>query len=184
MNKSLFVLAMALLGLISFSCQESGGSAELQQEVLASPEFSAFVAAYQSRGADLVKERQEQSRKAEEELANLDTREKIERREQMAQQRRAEQEKEQEMKKPLDERNKKISSLLSEEKKLSPEELKAAIREIDRSLGITQEMLVPARTQKMKTALADLMNRFPEIREQEATFLKDCLDAYGQDTKR
>lgn len=175
---------MALLALLAFSCQDSAGSTELQQEVLASPEFAAFAEAYQNRGADLVKERQEESRKAEEELAGLDTKEKMERREKMAQQRRAEQEKEQEMKKPLDERNKKISSLLSGEKKLSPEELKAAIREIDRSLGITQEMLVPARTQKMKAALAALMDRFPEIKEQEATFLKDCLEAYGQDDKR
>ena len=141
---------IADLVLIGVSCQNSADPQKLREKVMASPEFAALVDAYENRSNDLVNEGGQAvtSFKAEEEQKKL-----------------------------IDERNRQIRALLASEKKPSREEFEEAVREIDQSLGITTEMVTPAKTRRMKEALAALLEKFPEIREQNADFVKNCLAA-------
>ena len=145
---------IAILATIVVSCQNSTDPEKLREQVLASSEFAALVEAYENRGVDLLNEMQSLQGESDE--------------------------KEQETKKIMEERNRQIRALLNGEEKLSKEEYEAAVSQIDESLGTTPEMFLPARTERMKAAMAALMKKFPEIGEQKASFVQDCLSAYKE----
>lgn len=176
MKRSLFIAA--ILSLAAFSCQESVDPVKLKEQVLASREFAAFVEAYENRGADLMNEKKEESQKLLQELENLSPEEKKARREKAEAARQAEAEKERQNRRLMEERNHRIKILLAGEKKLSKTEFEAAVREIDTELSISPEVAMPARTRRMKEAMASLLDKFPGIREQGADFIKDCLSDY------
>lgn len=176
MKRSSFIFT--ILALLAVSCQNSGSPEELQERVIASPEFAALAEAYQNRGSDQLQELEEKSRKLDQELAGLPPEEMQARQKEIDEERRVEQEKAQEKKKLLDERNRQIKALLAGEKKLSKSEFEEAVRQIDQSLGITQEVISPAKTQRIDEAMAALLEKFPKIKEQSATFIQDCLSAY------
>lgn len=148
---------IAILAMAVVSCQNSADPEKLRERVLASSEFAALVEAYQSRGADLLQEKQSLQGEGGQD-----------------------QQKDQEAKKIMEERNRQIRALLSGEKKLSKEEFEEAVSQIDESLGATPEMLLPVRTQRMKAAMAALMEKFPGIKEQKASFIQDCLSVYRE----
>ena len=176
MKRSLFIVA--ILSLAAFSCQESVDPGKLKEQVLASREFAAFVEAYENRGTDLMNERKEENQKMMQELENLSPEEKKARREKAEEARKAEEEKEKQNRRMMEERNHRIKILLAGEKKLSKTEFEEAVREIDIELGISPEVAMPARTSKMKEAMAALLEKFPAIRDQGADFIKDCLSDY------
>lgn len=172
------IAVVAILAIIGFSCRNSVDPEKLRESVLSSREFAAFAEAYKNRGADLMAEKQEEGRKLQEELEKLPPEERKARREKVEEERKAEAQKEQEKQKLMGERNRRVSALLKSDKKLTKEEFGEAVSRIDEELGINPEVATPARTRRMKEAMAALLEKFPEIREQGADFLKDCLEAY------
>ncbi len=168
---------MAVLVFAILSCQQSVDPEELKERVLSSAEFAEFEEAYRNRGADLMEEKQAERRKFREELEGLSPEEKKERRKALEQQQQEEEQREKENWRLMNERNNRINALLKGEKKLTEEDFKEAVRQIDLELGIGPEATIPARTQRMKAAMAALLEKFPGIREQGADFIKDCLEA-------